>query len=105
MRGHCLYKPASIFELPKKPIEFVGDPEKLNQVLGNLLTNVKYSDEGKPIYVTGMIFGDDVQISVRDEGMGIPKTSRQIYSDNFFAPVPGASELKAWAWGYLLRKK
>lgn len=55
-----------------------GDPERLTQVLTNLLANaVKYSPADSPIRVrvareTGPMGADEVVVSVTDHGVGIP---------------------------------
>jgi PAS domain S-box-containing protein len=49
-----------------------GDPERLAQVVDNLLTNAaKYSGEGTRIVVRATREGDRVRLSVRDQGVGI----------------------------------
>ncbi len=51
----------------------LGDRDRLEQVLGNLLENaVKYSPEGSEILVTVEDNGDQLVTSVRDRGIGIP---------------------------------
>src|SRR5207253_2063004 len=51
----------------------VGDRDRLEQVVGNLLENaVKYSPEGSEIFVDVVDKGDHVVTSVCDRGMGIP---------------------------------
>jgi len=50
-----------------------GDPTRLEQVLVNLLTNAaKYTQPGGRVVVTARRERDEVGISVRDNGMGIP---------------------------------
>jgi PAS domain S-box-containing protein len=51
----------------------VGDRDRLEQVLGNLLENaVKYSPEGSDVAVTLEERGDQIVTSVSDHGIGIP---------------------------------
>jgi signal transduction histidine kinase len=51
----------------------VGDRDRLEQVLGNLLENaVKYSPDGSEILVSVEDKGDQLTTSVRDRGIGIP---------------------------------
>ncbi len=50
------------------------DGSRLDQVLTNLLANaIRYSASGTPIAVAVRVEGDDLMISVRDRGVGIPK--------------------------------
>jgi signal transduction histidine kinase len=54
-------------------LEVEGDLTRLTQVLGNLLNNAaKYTDPGGRISVSAMRAGQDVEIRVRDNGIGIP---------------------------------
>jgi two-component system sensor histidine kinase VicK len=51
----------------------LGDRDRLEQVLGNLMENaVKYSPDGSEILVTVEDRGDQVVTSVADRGIGIP---------------------------------
>jgi signal transduction histidine kinase/putative methionine-R-sulfoxide reductase with GAF domain len=50
-----------------------GDPDKLTQVLTNLIGNaIKYSPDGGEIVVTTSVAGNLAAVAVRDHGMGIP---------------------------------
>jgi len=54
-------------------LEVEGDLTRLTQVLGNLLNNAaKYTDPGGTIMVSARREGSDVDIRVRDNGIGIP---------------------------------
>src|SRR5688572_18534629 len=54
-------------------LEVEGDLTRLTQVLGNLLNNAaKYTDPGGKIRVSAHRLGTDVEIRVRDNGIGIP---------------------------------
>ena len=60
-----------------------GDPERIAQVLGNLLDNaVKYSPPGSAIDVTLAVVGAEAQLRVADHGFGIPDHERAL----IFAP-------------------
>ncbi|WP_145089697.1 hybrid sensor histidine kinase/response regulator [Anatilimnocola aggregata] len=59
--------------LPPSPIMLDGDPARLSQVFLNLLNNAaKYSEPGGSIQLTARLDGSEVEISVRDKGIGIP---------------------------------
>jgi signal transduction histidine kinase len=56
-------------------IEVRGDPDRLAQVLSNLLSNAaKYSEPGGHIEVSVARLNDEAVIEVRDRGIGIPPT-------------------------------
>ncbi len=65
--------PTLRFEAPGEPIEAEVDPNRISQVMLNLLSNArKYSPKGYPITVTLHQAGFEASISVRDRGEGIP---------------------------------
>ena len=60
-------------DISEEALEVEGDLTRLTQVLGNLLNNAaKYTDPGGTINVTASRVGMDVDIRVRDNGIGIP---------------------------------
>jgi two-component system sensor histidine kinase VicK len=61
-----------IYLLPSDPIHVNADQDKIGSVISNLLSNaVKYSPKGKTIEVKCHVTDNMVQVSVKDEGMGI----------------------------------
>lgn len=79
---------------------FEGDPEKISQVLTNLVTNaLKFSPPGSPVDIMASKIqgrrdsdqGDLIQISVKDRGIGIPKDERQRIFDQFIQVQQGTS--------------
>ena len=66
-----------------------GDPDKLEQVLTNLVENAtKHTESGKVI-VTGAVEDSRVRISVADQGEGIPKEHRLAVFGKFFRRSSG----------------
>ena len=64
---------ALVPKLPATPLQFVADPRGLKQILLNLLSNaVKFTQEGGRIEVIGEVVGEMLQLTVRDNGIGIP---------------------------------
>lgn len=61
------------------------DVRILRNIMFNLISNAsKYSDQGKPIYVSCSKEGDAVVLSIRDEGIGIPQEDQRHMFDRFF---------------------
>ncbi len=66
-RGHTLE-----VEMPDRPLIIYGDPMRLTQALGNVLGNAaKYTDNGGAITIRAGRRHRDVEIAVRDTGIGI----------------------------------
>ncbi len=58
--------------LPSKPILLNADPVRLAQAFSNLLNNAaKYSERGGQIMMSAERQGDEVVLSIRDQGIGI----------------------------------
>ncbi len=71
-------------KLPHDPLDLHADPHRLSQVLSNLLNNAaKYTPEGGQIWLTVERQGNDVRISVKDTGIGIPAEMKNAIFDMF----------------------
>jgi signal transduction histidine kinase len=71
-------------ELPAEPLVLEGDAARLSQVFANLLNNAaKYSDAGSPIAVAALADGDAVEVSVRDQGIGLDATQARAIFELF----------------------
>ncbi|MEZ5286713.1 MAG: ATP-binding protein [Vicinamibacterales bacterium] len=58
---------------PPGPVHVRGDAARLQQVLGNLLTNAaKYTGAGGRVWLDVEVRGADLVVRVRDTGIGIP---------------------------------
>jgi signal transduction histidine kinase len=70
-----------------------GDADRLQQVVGNLLSNsVKFTPEGGHITVTAGRVGDEIELSVRDTGSGIdPAFLPHVFERFRQAGAPGRS--------------
>jgi signal transduction histidine kinase/CheY-like chemotaxis protein len=60
-------------ELPPRDVTIEGDPVRLTQVFSNLLSNAsKYTRDGGNIDFSARVLDDDIVITVKDNGDGIP---------------------------------
>ncbi len=61
-----------VVEIPPQPIPLDGDLTRLDQIVSNLLNNAaKYTPRGGRIRLSAQRMGDEVVVSVRDNGIGI----------------------------------
>ena len=66
--GHELH-----VSMPAELRRLRADPARLAQVFGNLINNsCKYTRPGGTIWVTAAKVGNDVEVSIKDTGIGIP---------------------------------
>lgn len=67
------------------PVPFVGDRERLGQVVTNLVSNaIRYNQEGGRVDVRVERSNGDVLLSVTDTGIGIPERDLPHIFDRFF---------------------
>jgi len=67
------------------PATIVGDPDRLNEVLGNLLSNAfKFTPRGGQIRLAARSGRGDVVIEVGDTGVGIPQDKLPKIFEKFF---------------------
>jgi signal transduction histidine kinase len=68
--------PRITFTTPPR-VRVQGDPDRIAQILGNLLDNaIKYSAPGSPIDVSLTVVGAEVHLRVTDQGIGVPDAER-----------------------------
>jgi PAS domain S-box-containing protein len=67
-----------VVDLPQEPLAANADPDKLRQVFSILLDNaLKYSPAGGTVTVGAQRKRDTVEVSVADEGVGIPQADQE----------------------------
>jgi PAS domain S-box-containing protein len=91
---------------PAENILITVDHQKIIQVLVNLLTNaVKYSAADTKITVTAFVFGDEVQISVADHGVGIAAEYLEKIFDQFYRISTAKNSVKGMGLGLFISKE
>jgi PAS domain S-box-containing protein len=66
------------------PVEFVADPDRLQQVMTNLLSNaIKFSPPDSTVTVSVEKSDEGVSLNVTDEGRGIPEDKLETIFDRF----------------------
>jgi heavy metal sensor kinase len=66
-----------------------ADPERLHQALTNLIENaIKFGRPGGEVQVSSWREGDEVGVTVADDGIGIPADARAHVFDRFFRADP-----------------
>lgn len=73
------------FEASPASLLMEGDTEKLVRIFDNLLSNaLKYGVDGSKIIITSEKVGDEVIITVKNDGKEIPKESLDLLFDRFY---------------------
>jgi PAS domain S-box-containing protein len=87
-----------VVELPEEPLAARADPEKLRQVCSILVENaLRYSPDGGKVTVGAARRQDTVEVSVADEGIGIPQADQEQIFRKFYRGAD--AELRAGAGG------
>ena len=80
-----------VLEMPEAPIELEMDPDRIGQVLTNLLSNaLKYSPSEEPVALSVQVDDGEAMLRVVDHGPGIPTESLPHVFERFYR-VPGVS--------------
>jgi PAS domain S-box-containing protein len=74
-----------VVDVEEGGLEVQADPDKLRQVIDQLVANaVKYSPEGGVVRIEARRRPNAVEVSVADEGIGIPASHRERIFDKFY---------------------
>ncbi|WEG12811.1 cell wall metabolism sensor histidine kinase WalK [Pullulanibacillus sp. KACC 23026] len=74
-----------IRKLPKRAVYVSIDPDKMTQVIDNVISNaIKYSPEGGSITFRVVTKGQHLVVSIKDEGVGIPEENVSRIFDRFY---------------------
>jgi two-component system, OmpR family, sensor kinase len=83
---------------PDGGVTVLGDPDRLRQVLGNLLRNaLVHTPDGTPVEVDVRRVGAEVSLSVRDHGPGLPDGEAEALFERFWRAESGRERGKAGA--------
>jgi two-component system phosphate regulon sensor histidine kinase PhoR len=70
---------------PAQPYTVKGNPERLEQVLMNLINNaVKYSQTNKTVLIATEKRGDNIRVSVTDRGIGLSPEQKSRIFERFY---------------------
>jgi PAS domain S-box-containing protein len=87
-------------ELPPEPLTVDADREKLRQILMDLVENaVKYSPSGGTVRVSAQRRDDSVEVSVADEGIGIPQAEQTRIFAKFYRAESRGRDLASGGTG------
>jgi two-component system phosphate regulon sensor histidine kinase PhoR len=85
-------KEIEIFNRVPKEIEVLADRDQVRRVLINLIHNaIKWSPPGEKIMIGAERVGDEVLVSVRDRGPGVPEDHRERIFERFYQVDPSRS--------------
>ncbi len=93
-------------EAPTDPVVGSWDAGRIEQVIGNLLTNaVKYSPGGGEIVVRIETAGGEARVSIADQGIGVsPEALPQLFERFYRAPGGVATDRKGLGLGLYISK-
>jgi PAS domain S-box-containing protein len=89
-----------VLDLPPEPLAVDADREKLRQIVMDLVENaVKYSPGGGTVRVSASRRDDTVEVSVEDEGIGIPQAEQARIFAKFYRAETGRRDLASGGTG------
>ena len=94
------------FEIPAQLPPVYADPNRLVQVLTNLINNAnKYTPEGGKVVVRAQESGNSVRVEVQDSGVGISEADQRMLFTQFFRSESDAvREQQGWGLGLNLTR-
>jgi two-component system phosphate regulon sensor histidine kinase PhoR len=87
--------------LPEQPIRFTGDPQHLQNAVGNLIDNaLKYCTESPEIHIFLKNFRRNIQVTVQDNGIGIDKQHQKMLFRKFYrVPTGNVHNVRGYGLG------
>ncbi|MCK6584966.1 MAG: ATP-binding protein, partial [Anaerolineales bacterium] len=93
-----------VTDFPEKFPVILGDENRLEQVISNLVSNaLKYAPEGE-IKITGSILPDEVIVCVSDQGPGIDAKDLPHIFDRFYRSTSAVKQTKGAGLGLYLAR-
>jgi signal transduction histidine kinase len=87
-------------QLPPEPLTVDADREKLRQIVMDLVENaVKYSPGGGAVRVSAQRRDETVEVSVQDEGIGIPQAEQTRIFAKFYRAESAGRDLASGGTG------
>ncbi len=111
LNGNLLKKNISVNHNIDKSIFITADEELLNSILQNIISNaIKFSENGGEIFITSLVTKyfdkpNDVEISIRDNGIGMSKKDIENVYNNVMFTTPGTQREYGTGLGLLLAKQ
>jgi len=85
LQSHAELKDLSLVSHVPQQFQVLCDVEQLKRVIGNLLHNaIKWSPASEVITVTAVEHGDEVVLTVFDNGPGVPESARERIFERFY---------------------
>jgi PAS domain S-box-containing protein len=89
-----------VVDLPSEPLAANADPDKLRQVFSILLDNaLKYSPTGGKVTVGAERKRETIEVSIADEGIGIPQADQEQIFRKFYRGTDADSRVGAGGTG------
>jgi signal transduction histidine kinase len=93
-------------DVPDEPVVVNADRDRIAQVIGNLLSNaIKYSPSGGRVRLLLTANEKRAELSVVDEGMGIPAADRARIFEKFFRGADAASAIGGTGLGLAVARE
>jgi signal transduction histidine kinase len=93
-------------ELDGGPLEGYWDPDRLEQVMNNLVSNaIKYSPDGGDVVVSSRHEDGHLLITVRDQGVGISPQDQQQLFERFYRGSAEGQEVKGLGLGLYVTRR
>jgi len=72
-------------DCPDSPVEVIGDPDALQELVENLVSNaVKYTQAGGDVRIAITLQGELAELAVSDTGIGIPEAEQEHVFEEFY---------------------